>query len=534
MTNDEVFILPISNGVDSSSYIYVQYNENEGSNFINLEQIEKIKNPIVSWNLAQSFIDQKVEHQLLSSSLIDLETLAKYYFGLPKKDFNKDVPWSLFNLLKDEFSSEAEVVSIHKKLRGFKQSRIFNEKDLFSLIQKFANSYFRIKKELAGTSEWERFIKVEVPISTIFINRSISGITVSKEKIEIALNSIESEYFRCLSILRSKFGYMAADISDGSIKLHLSKTNPNLLLDQNSDIISFLKIRKHISEHFALLLSCLKNQRTKRILLVLLFDLQDKVHPIFDISGTVTSRILTISPNLQNISKSFRNVIVPDLNKNFLYLDYSCFEPSIMAGLSKDENLISLCKSEDLYNEICKKAGYDTQYRKTFKTIFLAFSFGMNETNLIAFIMEILEIDKLASIHIYEAVFKNFKRLQEWKEEIWKSTIKNGSSESLFGNRRRRKINLPQLTFDEQRWSINQVVQGTASLILKSAILKIHSKYSSQIDVLLPMHDAILLQGTTDFMEKETENIKKLMQQAFTDFFPTMNVRISIEPFSNK
>ena len=65
---------------------------------------------------------------------------------------------------------------------------------------------------------------------------------------------------------------------------------------------------------------------------------------------------------------------------------------------------------------------------------------------------------------------------------------------TLLGNHYLRERDGP-LTAKEQRSSVSQVVQGTASLIFKRALLDVGKL--DDVTIVLPMHDALLFEHTS-------------------------------------
>lgn len=80
------------------------------------------------------------------------------------------------------------------------------------------------------------------------------------------------------------------------------------------------------------------------------------ITPYVDLNGSITSRIYIKSPNLQNISKRYRNILIPSQGKELSYIDYDQFEIGIMAHYSQDENLISMYSGHDIYSEFSSQA----------------------------------------------------------------------------------------------------------------------------------------------------------------------------------
>lgn len=84
-----------------------------------------------------------------------------------------------------------------------------------------------------------------------------------------------------------------------------------------------------------------------------------RVHPSFNVTGTITGRLSCSKPNLQNISKkeveglSIRFLFRPEPGETLVSIDYQQQEIRMLAVLSQDENLLQLCKSgHDMHAEV--------------------------------------------------------------------------------------------------------------------------------------------------------------------------------------
>ena len=84
----------------------------------------------------------------------------------------------------------------------------------------------------------------------------------------------------------------------------------------------------------------------------------------------------------------------------------------------------------------------------------------------------------------------------------------------------------------EQDWAthgnpVNQFVQGSASLIFKQALIDI-ARHIGIENILLPMHDAVLLQYDANQITKEDcENqTRNLMAAAFRKWFPEITPKV--------
>ena len=168
------------------------------------------------------------------------------------------------------------------------------------------------------------------------------------------------------------------------------------------------------------------------------------------------------------------------------YVDYDQYEVGIMAALSGDPQLKALYDTGDMYalfaTDHLKLAGN----RKAAKQLFLSYAYGMSRRALVDAAVS-LGADRANA----KAAFNLFLVFESWKKSVWARLLKDGRIATVLGNHYKRS-GTGQLTAKEQRSAVSQVVQGTASLIFKKALLDV--AHLPDVTITLPMHDALLFE----------------------------------------
>ena len=77
----------------------------------------------------------------------------------------------------------------------------------------------------------------------------------------------------------------------------------------------------------------------------------------------------------------------------------------------------------------------------------------------------------------------------------------------------------------EHRWALSQKVQGTASLIFKEALLGLSNEFGHNA-ILLPMHDAVLLQFERGHTQENKLKAKQIMIEAMQHRCPGVRPRV--------
>ncbi|HCC8383560.1 TPA: DNA polymerase I [Acinetobacter baumannii] len=236
---------------------------------------------------------------------------------------------------------------------------------------------------------------------------------------------------------------------------------------------------------------------------------QERIYPIVDIFGSITSRIYLKDPSIQNISKKYRSLLKPSQGKKFIYIDYDQYEVGIMAALSKDQELINLYAESDMYEVIAEELFSEEGKRKDAKKLFLSYSYGMKTKSLIDAACG-LGADRTKA----KSLFRKFTQFEAWKKNIQETFFTDKKIGTVLGNYLRITHENQTLTEQEKRVAVSQVVQGTASLIFKKTLIEVSKIPFAQI--ILPMHDAILLEVPIDFDENQVINV---FQNTFSEHF---------------
>lgn len=304
------------------------------------------------------------------------------------------------------------------------------------------------------------------------------------------------------------------DVDFTEYKSHIRSENYLELLIENSPFIKLIQGIKRLKTDLNALLK---------------FGLigEDRIYPVFDTHGSVTSRIFIQDPLIQYVRKSSREVLVPDEGKSFIYVDYRQFEPGILASLSQDTFLIEMYNSDDIYNRLSQAIFGNEDYRKVCKKLFLAYLFGMTQKGMVKFLKvnnSLSDIENKVS-----SFFNKFKNIELFKESLYEELLKTSRISSISGNFRYRKFD-GLLKAEEKRWCLSQKIQGTASLILKKVIISINERYPTA-QILIPMHDALLLQVDTKDIEKYKGFIEEVFIAEYKNVCPNINPKVSFENF---
>jgi len=241
-------------------------------------------------------------------------------------------------------------------------------------------------------------------------------------------------------------------------------------------------------------------------------DEHDRIHPSFLLHGTVTGRVSSKDPNIQNIPRDprIKGMFIPEEGYHFVEMDFSQAELRVMAYYSKDVVMTKQYEQgEDIHlSTACfifklKPEEITKRQRKIAKLVNFGYLYGASAKKAHQSITEKMQGDETGITQREAQLFRDrfFQQYAGIDRFIKKSRslIKREKQiENCFGRIRR----LPQIDspYEEKiaeamRQGLNALIQGTASDLTQIALIKIHKfliPYKSRF--LFTVHDAIVLE----------------------------------------
>ncbi|KYG63464.1 DNA polymerase I [Bdellovibrio bacteriovorus] len=248
----------------------------------------------------------------------------------------------------------------------------------------------------------------------------------------------------------------------------------------------------------------------------------DRVHTSFNQALTTTGRLSSTQPNLQNIpiktarGQQVRKAFVAAPRMKLLSVDYSQIELRILAHISEDPNLckafaedldIHAATAAEIFNVSLDQVTSDL--RRSAKAVNFGIAYGQGAFGL----AENLGISRTEAKDIIERYFTRFKNVREYIEGTVKKAHEQGYVETLFGRRRYieelKSKNMALKKFGE-RAAINAPIQGTASDLVKKAMIEVFEKVP--VRMLLQVHDELIFEATEEDLQKYSPELVKIME----------------------
>lgn len=405
-------------------------------------------------------------------------------------------------------------------LRAYKKN-FYQENDIDIEVQEKFHSlllvyYIEICRRAALNGELERFFGIELPCTSMCADISSKGIPIDGGKISGYRRSAGHAYYESLKRLSDEFSIPLEVPSEQDDIRYAHRMGVDLEEYGLDFALNYLpKLTNYAS--------AVQNIRTLSATREVLDGIPvkaDRVFPTIDTQGSRTSRISVRSPFLQSLPKRYRDIICSDEGKALAYVDFDQFEVGIMAALSGDKALHALFDEKDMYESFRNNHLEGQGTRKAAKVLFLAYAYGMKKKNL-----PIMGASFGFDRRVVREAFSSFATYEKWKQDRIGDFERRGFVSTSFGNRFYSAGPIP--TKKEKLSAISQIVQGEGSLIFKKALLSVSGM--ADVDVLLPMHDALLFQHS----DPETPNrvVAKFVQTMTDHFGRAIKGKASIEPF---
>ena len=255
-----------------------------------------------------------------------------------------------------------------------------------------------------------------------------------------------------------------------------------------------------------------------------------RIHTHFQQTVTVTGRLSSTDPNLQNIptrteeGKQIRRIFVPGAGYDYLMsCDYSQVELRILACIAHDELLLDAFRhGQDIHARTAAEvfgvplADVTHEMRSRAKAVNFGIVYGISDFGL----AKQLDVGRKEAAGYIESYFARYTGVKKYMEDIVAKAREQGYVSTLMGRRRYlpdiRHSNFNLRSFAE-RTAINTPIQGTAADIMKKAMIDVEralEQAGCRSRILLQVHDELVLEVTEDERERVAELVRATMQAA--------------------
>lgn len=384
----------------------------------------------------------------------------------------------------------------------------------------------KLVEQMTEKGVYKLFLDVEQPLCVVLRNMEQRGVSVSVD----VLGHLEKTYQEKIDSLTSKIYELAGepfniaspkqlgDVLFERLGLkHGKKTKTGYSVSE--DVLSNLE-REHpiiplILEyrHYA------KLQSTYVVGLQPLVT-RGKIHTEYNQCITMTGRLSSTNPNLQNIparsedAKAIKSAFVASEGCTLVSADYSQIELRLLAHFSEDEGLINAFRNEeDIHaltaSQILGKRIEDVtpSERRDAKAVNFGIIYGISGFGLGAN----LSIPRWQAQEFIDNYFITHPKVREYMDKCVADAKELGYAKTLLGRRRNlADVNASNFMVrsSAERMAMNTPLQGSAADIIKLAMLGVEKRLENmKSKMILQIHDELII----DADNSELEEVKKLL-----------------------
>jgi DNA polymerase-1 len=256
-----------------------------------------------------------------------------------------------------------------------------------------------------------------------------------------------------------------------------------------------------------------------------------RIHGCLNQTVAATGRLSSTEPNLQNIpvrtemGQRIRKAFIPEKGNKLISADYSQLELRILAHITQDARMLEAFRNnEDIHAQTARLVfgATDAKEMKEKRRLAKIVNFG------IAYAVEAFGLSQRVGISRAEArkviddYFETYKGIREYMDRVPHEARQQGYITSLYG-RRRYFSGINDRNFAvrsrAEREAINMPIQGTASDIVKIAMIRVADalkREKLETRMIMQVHDELLFEGPEAEVERACELIKYEMESAAT------------------
>lgn len=403
----------------------------------------------------------------------------------------------------------------------------------------FYNTYIfalrhKLTEELQAKNMWQLYQTLEIPLMGVLSKMEYTGMKVDCAWLESFKILLEKE----ISHLQAEIDKTAgAPVNINSTRqlgqllfeqLHIppvKKTKTGYSTDEEvlQQIAPLYPVAQQILDYRSN--SKLKSTYVDNLLLMA--DEQERVHSYLDQTGTVTGRLSSSAPNLQNIpvrtekGRQLRRAFSAGKGRILLSVDYSQIDLRVLAHESQDPVLVqAFLDGGDIHTQTAAQIFnvmppmVTPQMRSGAKAVNFGIIYGQGPLGL----SQSLNISMRQAKEYIDSYFRNFQGVRRWIDENIAKARQNGFVTTMFGHVRylpEFNMGVGNMTSFAQRAAINTIVQGGSADIIKKAMVDIaHSLRGTEVNMVMQVHDELIFEVPEQQLDTYVESIKTQMQNA--------------------
>ncbi len=379
-------------------------------------------------------------------------------------------------------------------------------------------------------SEQKLVNNIELPLTKVLAKMEYTGVAIDSNY----LNELSSYMTEKLAELEDLIYQLAGE----SFNINSPKQVAEILFDKleikskkKKSRSTSAEVLEELAEEYEICAYILEHRKFSKlkstytdVLPTLISKRDGRIHTTYNQALTVTGRLSSSNPNLQNIpirseegNKIRAAFCAQNQNSLILSADYSQIELRLLAHVSNDLNLIQAFTSGvDVHTMTASKVfGVEPEnvtkdMRRKAKAVNFGIVYGQSKYGL----AKNLGISNNEAQEFIDKYFEHYPGVKKYMEDKKAFAAINGYVETLYGRKRYLASELLSPNFQirefAQRAAINQPLQGTAADLIKMAMIEVDKQLSSKnlnTKMIMQVHDELVF----EVPENELETVKNIV-----------------------
>lgn len=403
-----------------------------------------------------------------------------------------------------------------------------------------------INAQLAENNQVELLANMEVKLAKVLAKIECNGFKVDKDRLTEIGNELES---KITELEKEIYMLVGHEFNIGSpkqlgvvlfeeLKLTASKKTKTGY-STNAEVLEKLANRHEVPRKVLEYRKYAKLHSTYVVGLMNELSDDDKVHTTFKQALTLTGRLSSTEPNIQNIpvrtedGRLIRSAFIPSSEDGVLVsADYSQIELRILASMSNCKGMLdAFNEGLDLHTSTAEKVfGLPTtlitkEMRRVAKAVNFGIVYGMSDWGL----SEELHISPIEAKSFIDRYYEAYPEIRVFLDDVIKNAKQTGYTKTLFERRRY----IPEINSQNhmqkefgKRTAMNAPIQGTAADVIKLAMINVDSEFTKlglKSKIVAQVHDELII----DCVKEEVETIKTLLKETMEKAV-SLNVKLDV------
>ena len=254
----------------------------------------------------------------------------------------------------------------------------------------------------------------------------------------------------------------------------------------------------------------------------------ERIHTSFLLAATTTGRLASSDPNLQNIpiksddGRDIRKAFIAEKNNCLISADYNQIEMRILSDLADVKELKKAFKNNEDIHSLTASQVFNVDFRKVdndmrrkAKAINFGIIYGISQYGL----AKQINVSNNEAAEFLNSYFSKFPEIRDYMTSTIKFCRKSGYVSNIFG-RRTHITGINDKNFNvrnfQERAAINAPIQGSASEIMRLAMIRINDKLKEKkfksLKMILQIHDELIFEAP----KKDLKAISKIVREEMT------------------